>query len=99
MSNGLRRLRFPGKQRPYRVRVRKGKDSFKTALLVGRNPKKAGSRSDGGRILSVTKISREEILKIGDYFKLGKRLMDEFRQEESNGRDPNSREGKSREES
>lgn len=89
MSKGLRRLRFPGKQRPYRVRIREGKNSFRTALLFGKNPRKAAKRSDGGRILSVTKISRDEILKIGDFFKLGKRLMEEFRKEESNGRNPN----------
>jgi len=87
---GLKRLRFPDKQKPYRVRVREGKNLFKTALLKGRTPKKAAKSSNGGRILSVTKISREEILKVGSFFRLGKQLMDEFRKEENSGRNSSS---------
>ena len=95
---GLKRLRFPGKQLPYRVRIREKKNSFRTAFLKGRNPKKAAGGADGGRILSVTKVSREEILKIGSFFSLGKRLMEEFRKEERNGRSPSTGEEKSRRE-
>jgi len=91
MSKGLKRLRFPGKQVPYRVRVREGKNSFKTAFLSGRNPKKVAKGADGGRILSVTKVSMEELLKVGSFFQLGKQLMEEFRKEENNGRGEESR--------
>lgn len=98
MPKSLRRLRFLGKQRPYRVRVREKKNSFRTALLSGRSPKKAAGRSRGGRILSCTKIGIEEYYKIGDFFKLGKQLMEEFRQEERNGRNPSSKDTESRRE-
>jgi len=86
MSKGLKRLRFPGKQVPYRVRVREGKNSFRTAFLKGRSPKKVAKGTNGGRILSVTKVSMEELLKVGSYFQLGKQLMEEFRKEENNGK-------------
>ena len=67
----------------YRVRVRQGKGLFRSTLVVGRNPRKAAGKSQSGRILSITKVSMEELLKVGSYFELGDRLMKEFRKEES----------------
>lgn len=67
------------KKLAYRVKVKED-GQFKTHLIPSRNPKKAASKVHG-RVLSSSKVSMEELLKIGDFFKLGDRLMKEFDEE------------------
>ena len=45
-------------------------------LTQGRPPK------DGG-VTSVTKVNIQELLKVGDFFKLGEELLREFRREDA----------------
>ena len=68
------------KVRAYRVRLKKD-GHFQTKLIQARSPREAASRSLG-RVLSSSKVSTEELLQIGDYFKLGDQLMKEFQKEE-----------------
>ena len=69
------------KSRAYRVRTKEG-GGFRTRLVQARSSKKAASGSKlKGRLLSSSKVSMEELLKVGDYFKLGDQLMKEFREE------------------
>lgn len=67
------------RSKAYRVRVKKD-GHFQTRLVQARSPRGAASRGKG-RVLSSSKVSMEELLKVGDYFKLGKQLMEEFAEE------------------
>jgi len=81
------------KERVYRVRTKKKKSVFRSALFTGRRPRDAGDRSKSrNRIISVTKIGMEELLKVGDFFRLGPQLMREIREEERQARIAKERE-------
>ena len=63
----------------FRVRTKEG-GLFRARLVPATSSKKAASGKKG-RVLSSGKVSMEELLKVGDYFKLGNRLMKEFSEE------------------
>lgn len=73
------------KQQAYRVRVKKG-ERIQSSRLVSSDPRNAASRIQSGRIVSVTKISPEEIGRYGEFFRLGPALMKEFAEERRQGR-------------
>jgi len=62
----------------YRVRTKVSGGFFGSRMLQGSSVRKRSNKSNGSRILSVTKVSPEEILRIGEFFKLGENLMKEF---------------------
>ena len=70
--------RHTRKERGYRVKVKSG-DSFRSTRLLSGSQENAASRVHGGRILSVTKVSPEEVGRYGEFFKIGATLMREFR--------------------
>ena len=67
-----------GRETAFRVRVKDGA-SFKSSRLLSRSHRNAASRVNSGRIISVTKISPEEVGRFGDFFRIGRDLMREFR--------------------
>jgi hypothetical protein len=70
--------RKANKDRPYKIRV-KMNGHFRSTRLFSKNTRSAASRVKG-RILSVSKISPEEIGRYGEFFTLGDKLMREFRE-------------------
>jgi len=76
-----RQNRRDGSKRFFRVRVKKdGGRGFQSFRLPARSHRDAASKARDGRIVSVSKVSPEEILRIGEYFSLGDKLMKEFNQ-------------------
>ncbi len=66
----------------YRVRTKED-GRFRTRLVQARNPRKAASQSKvKGRLLSSSKVGLEELLGVGEFFRLGAQLMKEFEEEE-----------------
>ena len=72
--------------RSLRVRIKKS-EHFVSYLVASNSPGNASSRvPPNGRVISVTKISPEEVLKVGEYWKIGSDLMREFKQDRVNAR-------------
>jgi len=73
--------RHTRKEEVFRVRTKHG-GLFTSYLVLDRTNDKAASKAIGGRIVSVSKVSPEELTKTGEFFTLGDQLMKEFRLED-----------------
>jgi len=63
----------------YRVRTKSNGGFFGSQMLLGSSARQLGSRHHKGRIVSIAKVSPEEILRLGEFFRLGDILMKEFK--------------------
>jgi len=63
----------------YRIRTKSNGGFFGSQMFLGPSARQLGSRHHKGRIVSITKVSSEEILRLGEFFRLGETLMKEFR--------------------
>lgn len=73
-----------GRKLAFSVRYREKDGSVKSRLMFAPKLKK-GKVTSNGKVLSVKKVSRESMLKVGEYNDLPEKLMREFSRNGKNG--------------
>ena len=85
----------------YEVRVREqvspGKWMKKSRFYEAGSPGEASAHYDGpGRVMWVTKVSKEKLLGVGEFFKLGDKLLRELQDEDLQMREHRQEESRRR---